>query len=35
MNMLNAFHAHVIEACKQRDLTEPEVLRQYPWKQNG
>ena len=28
MNMLNAFHAHVMEACTQRGLTEPEVLRQ-------
>ena len=28
MAQLNAFHAHILEACKQRDLTEPEVLRQ-------
>ena len=28
MAQLNAFHAHILEACAQRDLTEPEALRQ-------
>ena len=28
MAQLNAFHAHILEACTQRGLTEPEVLRQ-------
>ena len=28
MDRLNAFHAHVLEACAQRGMTEPEALRQ-------
>ena len=27
MAQLNAFHAHILEACTQRGLTEPEALR--------